>query len=372
MEKYYRSFLNVNLAAVKHNLEECKKRVGDSKLMVVVKTDAYGHGAVPVSRYVEDDVDYFAVACLSEATELRQGGVRKPILILGYTSPKEYGELLACNIIPTIYTYEAAKKLSDIALMLDTKAIIHIAVDTGMGRIGFLPNEAAADEVAQIAKLPGIELEGMFTHFARADERCKDYTKEQAVKFQAFAEMLQERGVKPRLKHVCNSAGIGDLQEFRYDMVRAGIVTYGMYPSDEVCRENLDLRPVMEWKAHVIHVKELPAGCGISYGATYVTDKPMKIATVSVGYGDGYPRSLSNKGRVLIRGQYAPILGRVCMDQMMVDVTNIPAVSPEDVVTLIGRDGENELTIEEVSKLSGRFNYEFVCDISMRVSKTYC
>lgn len=372
MEKYYRSYLKVSLPAVRHNLEECRKRIGDAMLMAVVKTDAYGHGAVPISRYVEEQVDYFAVACLSEATELRQSGVHKPILILGYTSPKEYGEMLACNIIPTIYSYDAAKKLSDIALLLGTQAKIHIAVDTGMGRIGFLPGEESADVVAEIAGLPGIVLEGMFTHFAKADETCKKYTEEQAAKFEAFAQMLARRGVEIPVKHVCNSAGIDDLEEYRYDMVRAGIVTYGMFPSDEVSKDNMNLQPVMEWKAHVIHVKELPAGCGISYGATYVTERPMKIATISVGYGDGYPRSLSGKGRVLIRGQYAPILGRVCMDQMMVDVSHIPDVELEDVVTLIGRDGEKELTVDEVSKLSGRFNYEFVCDISMRVSKTYC
>ncbi len=372
MEKYYRSYLAIHLPEVKHNLEECRKRIGNAKLMVVVKTDAYGHGAVPISRYVEEQVDYFAVACLSEATELRQGGVHKPILILGYTSPKEYGEMLACNITPTIYSYDAAKKLSDIALLLGTQAKIHIAVDTGMGRIGFLPTEESADVVSRITKLPGIVVEGLFTHFAKADEEDKSYTKQQLERFDTFVYLLEERGVRIPLRHTCNSAGIGDLNVGRYEMVRSGIVTYGMYPSDEVCKEALDLKPVMEWKAHVIHVKELPAGCGISYGATYVTERPMKIATISVGYGDGYPRSLSNKGRVLIRGEYAPILGRICMDQMMVDVSHIPDVKEEDVVTLIGRDGENELTVGEVSKLSGRFNYEFVCDISTRVVKTYC
>ncbi len=371
MEKYYRSFMKINLPALVHNLTECRKRIGDAKLLAVVKTDAYGHGAVPVARYAERYVDYFAVACLSEAVELREGGVRKPILILGYTSPKEYGELLAYRITATVYSYDAAKKLSDTARILGTEARIHIALDTGMGRIGFLPEESDADIVASIQALPGIVLEGMFTHFSKADETDKSYTHRQAEKFEAFVRMLAKRGVDVPVKHCCNSAGIVDFSDYRYNMVRAGIVTYGLWPSDEVRREGICLRPVMEWKAHVVHVKELPAGCGISYGATFVTDRPMKIATVSVGYGDGYPRSLSGKGYVLLHGQKAPILGRVCMDQMMVDVSGIPDVELEDIVTLVGRDGNAELTAEQLADLSGRFNYELVCDISTRVSRLY-
>lgn len=371
MEKYYRSFMKVSLPALLHNLTECRKRIGDAKLLAVVKSDAYGHGAVPVARYAENYVDYFAVACLSEAVELREGGVRKPILILGYTSPKEYGELLARRITATVYSYEAAKKLSDTARILGTEARVHIAVDTGMGRIGFLPEASDADVVAAIKALPGIVLEGMFTHFAKADETDKSYTHRQAEKFDAFVRMLAERGVEIPVKHCCNSAGIIDFADYRYNMVRAGIVAYGLWPSDEVSREGVFLKPVMEWKAHVVHVKELPAGCGISYGATFVTDRPMKIATVSVGYADGYPRSLSGKGCVLIHGQEAPILGRVCMDQLMVDVSHIPDVESEDIVTLVGRDGGRELTAEQVAALSGRFNYELVCDISTRVSRIY-
>lgn len=371
MEKYYRSYITIDLSAIRHNLEESKKKIGDKLLLVVVKTDAYGHGAVRVSRAVEDLADYFAVACLSEAVELREGGIRKPILILGYTSPKEYGELLACNITPTVYTFDAAKKLSEIAVLLGTRAKIHIAVDTGMGRIGFLPTEEDADTVAEIAKLPAIEIEGMFTHFSKADEADKYYTKGQLERFDAFCGMLADRGVHVPVRHCYNSAAIMDLSRTDYEMVRSGIITYGMYPSDEVNKESMNLLPVMEWKAHVIHVKTLPAGCGISYGATYITDSTKRIATVSVGYGDGYPRSLSGKGRVLIHGCYAPILGRVCMDQMMVDVTGIPDVEPEDIVTLFGRDNGEFLSVEEVAGLSGRFNYELVCDISMRVSKIY-
>ncbi|MBR7000958.1 MAG: alanine racemase [Lachnospiraceae bacterium] len=371
MEKYYRSFLTVDLSAVRHNLKEAKAKIGGKKLLAVVKTDAYGHGAVRVSEAIADLVDYYAVACLSEAVELREGGIKKPILILGYTSPKEYGELLAYNITPTVYTYDAAEKLSEIALLLGTKAKIHIAVDTGMGRIGFIPSAENADTVAKIAALPGIEIEGVFTHFAKADEADKSYTESQIAHFDWFIDRLSERGVQIPIRHCYNSAAIMDLSETKYEMVRSGIITYGLLPSAEVKKESMNLQPVMEWKAHVIHVKTLPAGCGISYGATYVTDKERRIATVSVGYGDGYPRSLSGKGRVLIHGQSAPILGRVCMDQMMVDVSDIKEVKPEDIVTLFGKDGDAFLSAEEVADLSGRFNYELVCDISMRVSKIY-
>lgn len=371
LEKYYRSYMNINLAAIAHNLSECRKRIGDAKLLAVVKADGYGHGAVAVSRHVEHMVDYFAVACLSEAVELREGGIRKPILILGYTSPKEYGELLAYHVTPTIYSYDAAKKLSDTAGILGCDAKIHIAIDTGMGRIGFVPGEEDANVIAAISKLPGIVLEGMFTHFSKADETDKTYTKEQAEKYAMMVDLLRERRIEIPIKHCCNSAGIMDFEDYRYAMVRSGIITYGLWPSDEVNKDNISLMPAMEWKAHIVHVKDVLAGTRISYGGTFVSDKPMKIATVSVGYADGYPRSLSNKGKVLIHGMEAPILGRVCMDQMMVDVSHIPDVDIEDVVTLIGRDKDAQLTVEQVAEWSGRFNYEFVCDISTRVSRIY-
>lgn len=371
MDKYYRSYLTIDISAVRRNLMGARARIGERKLLAVVKANAYGHGAVRISTAVEDIVDYFAVACLSEAVELREGGVTKPILVLGYTSPKEYGELLAYNITATLFSYEAGVKLSEMATLLGLKGSVHIAVDTGMGRIGFLPNENEAKLVSDIAKLPGIAVEGIFTHFSKADEYDKTYTMEQMEKFDRFYEMLQRLGVSIPIRHCFNSAAITDLDAEKYEMVRSGIITYGLYPSDEVIKRSMCIFPAMEWKAHVIHVKTLPAGCGISYGATYVTEREQRIATVSVGYGDGYPRSLSGKGRVLIHGQYAPILGRVCMDQLMVDVTDIPDVEIEDVVTLFGKDGEAVIPADEVASVSGRFNYELICDLSTRVSRLY-
>lgn len=371
LEKYYRSYMKINLSAISHNLAECRKKTGDAKLLVVVKADGYGHGAVEIARHVEKQADYFAVACLSEAIWLRESGIRKPILILGYISPKEYGELLSYHITPTIYSYEEARKLSDIAQMLQTTAVIHIAIDTGMGRIGYLPEREAVGEIVKISELPGIALEGLFTHFAKADESDPTYTYEQIAKFTQFADWLKEAGVEISLCHCCNSAGIVEFSEYRMDMVRAGIVTYGLWPSEEVNQEEMQLIPAMEWKAHIVHVKELPAGHGISYGGTYITPKPMKIATVSVGYADGYPRALSGVGEVLVRGQRAKIIGRICMDQMMIDVTHIPEIYVEDIVTLVGSDGAERIHVEELSELSGRFNYEFVCDISTRVSRIY-
>ncbi len=373
MNRYLRCYAEISLEAIGHNIREVKKRLPEGvKLLGVVKANAYGHGAVPVASYLENQVDYFATATIEEAVELRENGISAPILILGYVSPSQYGDLVEYDITQTIDSYAQALALEKEAARQNRKAKAHLAVDTGMTRIGFQVTEHDADEAAKIADLPHIELEGMFTHFSCADQEDKTYCSMQMEKYDKMTALLAERGVTIPLRHICNSAGIMEFDDHRFEMVRSGIITYGIYPSEEVKKERLDLIPALSWKSHVIHVKEVGPGIGVSYGATYVTEKPMtRIATVSAGYADGYPRALSNKGCVLIHGKKAPIIGRICMDQMMVDVTDIPDVQVEDVVTLVGTDGDETITIEEIANPAARFDYEMLCDISSRVTRVY-
>ena len=373
MNRYLRCYAEISLEAIGHNIREVKKRLPEGvKLLGVVKANAYGHGAVPVASYLENQVDYFATATIEEAVELRENGISAPILILGYVSPSQYGDLVEYDITQTIDSYAQALALEKEAARQNRKAKAHLAVDTGMTRIGFQVTEHDADEAAKIADLPHIELEGMFTHFSCADQEDKTYCSMQMEKYDKMTALLAERGVTIPLRHICNSAGIMEFDDHRFEMVRSGIITYGIYPSEEVKKERLDLIPALSWKSHVIHVKEVGPGIGVSYGATYVTEKPMTwIATVSAGYADGYPRALSNQGCVLIHGKKAPIIGRICMDQMMVDVTDIPDVQVEDVVTLVGTDGDETITIEEIANPAARFDYEMLCDISSRVTRVY-
>ena len=373
MNRYLRCYAEISLEAIGHNIREVKKRLPEGvKLLGVVKANAYGHGAVPVASYLENQVDYFATATIEEAVELRENGISAPILILGYVSPSQYGDLVEYDITQTIDSDAQALALEKEAARQNRKAKAHLAVDTGMTRIGFQVTEHDADEAAKIADLPHIELEGMFTHFSCADQEDKTYCSMQMEKYDKMTALLAERGVTIPLRHICNSAGIMEFDDHRFEMVRSGIITYGIYPSEEVKKERLDLIPALSWKSHVIHVKEVGPGIGVSYGATYVTEKPMtRIATVSAGYADGYPRALSNQGCVLIHGKKAPIIGRICMDQMMVDVTDIPDVQVEDVVTLVGTDGDETITIEEIANPAARFDYEMLCDISSRVTRVY-
>ena len=373
MNRYLRCYAEISLEAIGHNIREVKKRLPEGvKLLGVVKANAYGHGAVPVASYLENQVDYFATATIEEAVELRENGISAPILILATCPPSQYGDLVEYDITQTIDSYAQALALEKEAARQNRKAKAHLAVDTGMTRIGFQVTEHDADEAAKIADLPHIELEGMFTHFSCADQEDKTYCSMQMEKYDKMTALLAERGVTIPLRHICNSAGIMEFDDHHFEMVRSGIVTYGIYPSEEVKKERLDLIPALSWKSHVIHVKEVGPGIGVSYGATYVTEKPMtRIATVSAGYADGYPRALSNQGCVLIHGKKAPIIGRICMDQMMVDVTDIPDVQVEDVVTLVGTDGDETITIEEIANPAARFDYEMLCDISSRVTRVY-
>ncbi len=372
MKEYSRTYVSVDLGAVRHNIEEARKNIReDTKIMAVVKADAYGHGAVEVSHALSDLVDAYGVAMAEEALELRQSGIRKRILLLGYTAEDWFPELIGHRIAQTVYTWEMAEKLNRAAEQLGQKAIVHIKLDTGMGRIGF----AAADEnvrvVKQISALPYLELEGIFTHFARADEAAPDPIREPFHRFQFFVTKLEREGIHIPIRHVSNSAAIINFPEGNLNMVRSGITTYGLYPSEQVSREVMRLTPAMQWKSVVSYVKDIEAGTSISYGGTFVSDRSMKVATIPVGYADGMKRDLSNKGRVLIRGRYANILGRVCMDQFMVDVSDIPYVSAGDEVTIFGRDGGREIPVEEVAGQCHSFNYEFVCGITARVPRKY-
>ena len=362
--------VKVSLDAIERNFDAVREKAG-VPVMAVVKADAYGHGAIQVARLLQDKCAFFGVSSILEAMELRKAGLKNPILILGHTPTSAFPSAIAEGIRPTIFQYEDAVALSQAAGDLDITAPFHFAVDTGMSRIGFQADEASADVCARIAGLGNLRAEGIFSHFATAD--CADLSRAQAQaqRFDAFVDLLKDRGVEIPIRHLDNSAGLMNFSH-HYEMVRSGIVTYGMYPSDDVSPDLLALEPAMQFLSRVTHVKTLPAGREISYGGTYVTEQPTVVATIPVGYADGYRRCLSGKFHVLIRGKKAPILGRICMDQMMVDVTGIPDVTCGDKVTLIGRDGDENITVEEISAAADSFNYEFVCGISRRVPRIYC
>lgn len=358
----------VNLDNMLFNLKAMKDNIpADSEIMAVLKTNGYGTGAVALAKELEK-VDYVHGYCLAtadEAMELRNNGIMKPILVLGYTFKDSYIDMAKNGIRPAVFSLEAAREFDDACREAGVVGPIHIAIDTGMSRIGFQVREDEADVIKAISELKNIEIEGFFTHFARCDERDKSHAIAQQELFEKMLKFIQERDIQYTYSHSANSAAILEFDRAHAKLVRAGVTLYGMWPSDEV-DQSFPLKPVMELKSHVVHVKNLEPGRAISYGGTFVTEKPMKVATIPVGYGDGYPRSLSNKGYVLIRGQKAPVLGRVCMDQFMVDVTDIPEVSVLDEVTLIGSDGDLSISFEEIGEISGRFNYELACGLGNR------
>lgn len=375
LEKYERVYAEVDLSAVLYNMERMHEAVSpQTKMIGVIKTDGYGHGAVPIGRELEKlpYVFGYAVATAEEAFILRRTGLSKPILILGYTFPYSYDELVLQEVRPAVFRKDAVEALDACAGRLGRKAVVHVKVDTGMSRIGIRPDEEGLGFMEWIAGLAHIEVEGIFTHFARADESDHSAALSQLTKFTAFVEEAERRmGKQIPLKHCSNSAGILTLPQANLSLVRAGITLYGLSPSGEVTKEMLSLRPVLSLKSRLVYVKEIEAGTPVSYGGTFVAKERMRIATIPVGYGDGYPRGLSGKGSVLVRGKRAPILGRVCMDQFMVDVSDIPDVSEGDVVTLIGADGGEEITMEELGELSGRFNYELACCLGKRIPRVY-
>lgn len=371
-KQYYRVQAQINLDAIYENVVNAKKLLKPgTKIMAVVKADGYGHGAVETAGAIDGIVDSYGVAILEEGIELRQAGFTKPILIFGFTPEPQYMAMADYNITAAVFQYDMAAKMSEAALKINKKAHIHIALDTGMGRIGFKQDNESLNIIKKIAKLPGISIDGCFTHFARMDEKDKTKAKLQFGRYMSFVKRIEDEGIELPVKHVSNSAGIIEMQEVNLDMVRYGISLYGMYPSGEVAKDRIKLVPAMELKAFVSFVKTVEAGCEIGYGGTFTTTRKTEIATIPVGYADGYPRALSGKGHVLIHGKLAPVIGRVCMDQFMVDVTDIAGVCEGDIVTLAGHDGDGYISIEELAEMAHSFNYEFVCDISKRVPRVY-
>ena len=360
----------IDLDAIEKNIDAVREKAG-LPVMAIVKADAYGHGAIQVARLLKDKCAFFGVSSMLEAMELRRAGLDNPILILGHTPVSAFPTAIRNGIRPSIFHYEDALALSRTAVELGvSNAPFHFALDTGMSRIGFQATTAAADQCARIARLPGIFAEGLFTHFATADSADLSRSQKQAELFYRFDSMLRDRGVEIPIRHLDNSAGILNFSH-PCEMVRSGIITYGLYPSDEVDRSRLSLTPALSWQCRITHLKLLEAGREISYGGTFVTTRPTMVATIPVGYADGYRRSLSGKFHVLIHGKEAPILGRVCMDQLMVDVTHIPETRLEDTVILIGRSGDAQITVEQLAAAADSFNYELVCGISRRVPRIY-
>lgn len=368
---YFRTQAKIDLDAVEYNYNNTRAKLPQGcKLLGVIKADAYGHGAVELARFLENKCDFFGVACIEEAVELKKAGIKTPILILGYVAPAFYDLVVKYDIRIPVFSYDTAKALSDEAVKQGKTVPFHFCIDTGMSRIGFQVNEESADVCKQICTLPNIEAEGLFSHFATADETDLTKALAQREKYKTFVDMLENRGIQIPIKHLNNSAGIMNFDEY-FDMCRMGIILYGLYPSEEVDKSLLDIKPVMSWLTHISHIKTLEAGREVSYGGTFKTTEPRVIATIPVGYADGYPRCLSNKGRVIINGQYAPIVGRVCMDQFMVDVTDVDGAELDSIVTLVGKDGDAELSMEEVSNAAYSFNYELPCRVARRVPRTY-
>ncbi len=377
MKHYDRAWAEIDLDALHFNIEEIKKSINrTTQIIAVLKTDGYGHGAAQIARVLEaeEQVWGFAVATAEEAFALKEGGICKPLLILGYTFPYSYERLIRENVRSTVFTLETARELSSAAVKVGKECSVHLKIDTGMTRIGIHPDAKGLSLIRQIQALPGLKIEGIFTHFATADEADRTRAYHQMALFQNYVEQIErELRIKISMKHCSNSAGIVEMPEAQMDAVRAGIILYGLWPSDAVqADEKIRLKPMLSLKSRVVYVKTVPAGQQISYGGTFTTKRNTIVATICIGYGDGYPRSLSNIGHVLLKGQRAPILGRVCMDQFMIDVTDFDSpVCVGDQVTLIGTDGTACITMEELGALSGRFNYELACDIGKRIPRIY-
>lgn len=367
-----RVYAKINLDNIKKNIKAVTDKFGDGvQVMGIVKANAYGHGAVEVSKaMLEAGVSILGVAAIDEAVELRQNGIDSSILILGQIFKQDFITAIENNVICTIVDLDTAKRLSDAALKIGKKANVHIKIDTGMGRIGFQTDSNGYSQVKEVFSLEGLNISGAFTHFACADSKDKTSALNQKKKFLEFTDKLIEQGYSIENRHMYNSASVMELDGYPGEIVRCGILAYGLYPSNEMSTE-FKLFPAFEFKSSISFVKNVKKGFTVSYGSTFVTENDMRIATVPVGYADGYPRYLSNKGEVLVRGTRCKIIGRICMDQFMIDASHLPDIQIGDEVTLIGTDGKETITVEDISDPEYRFNYEFCCLITPRVQRIY-
>lgn len=366
----HRTYLKIDLNRLEHNFNSVRNKLPSNvKVLGVIKANAYGHGAVEIGRFLDDKCDFFGVACIEEAIELKRSGIKTPILILGRVFPFDIEAAVKYDIRIPIFSYTDAVALSEEAVKQNKNVPFHFCIDTGMSRIGFQVNEESADICKSITELPNIFAEGLFSHFATADEADLSKAVEQRNKYKSFCDMLGDRGIEIPIKHLNNSAGIMNFDEY-FDMCRMGIITYGLYPSEEVDKSLLDIEPIMSWYTKISHIKVLEPEREISYGGTYKTDKPTKVATIPIGYADAFPRCLSNKGKVIINGKYAKILGRVCMDQFMVDVSDIDC-NVNDEVVIVGTQKDARISMEELSNSAYSFNYELPCRIPARVNRVY-
>ena len=362
----------INLDNLAHNMREVRRVTNkDSKITAVIKADGYGHGAVYIAEtLLENGADRFAVATLSEAMQLKTFFPNIETMVLGYTPENLALDLIKYNIIQTIYTLEQAKEFSQAAISLNKKITVHIKLDTGMNRLGMVFEDKTIDNILEISKLDGLIIEGIFTHFAAADEIDKEYTIQQVKKFMYIIDNLEDKGLKIPLKHVSNSAGIIDLPQYNFDMVRAGIMLYGLYPSKEVNHDIVDLKEVMCLKAQVSFVKTLHKGECVSYGLKYKCDKQSLVATLPIGYADGYTRMLTGKAKVIVRDSKVPVIGNICMDQCLIDVTGLD-VNIGDEVILFGGNDSNGISIDSVAESLNTINYEITCMVDKRVPRVY-
>lgn len=365
----YRTWAEIDLDALAHNMREIKKATNPNvKIMAVIKANGYGHGALMCYKVLsENGADCFAVATLPEAIELRNGGVHEPILVLGYVPAQATTQLLETDALVAVTDYASAKAFSEAAALANKTLKIHIKLDTGMGRLGFCATDAGKtiEEIEKIAALPHLKIDGIFSHFSCSDTDA-EYTNLQYDRFMQVCDGLQARGVNIGLRHICNSAGIVLEKDKQLDMVRPGIILYGLHP-DASTHGKIDLKPAMRWYARITHIKTVKAGTPISYGNTFVAPRDMRVGTVSIGYADGYARVMSGKAEMMVGDERVCQIGRICMDQCMIDLTDVHTVNVGDTVCLMGE----EITADVLAALQNTINYEVVCDVGARVTRVY-